>query len=171
MTIRPVATSLLCAALAACSLPAADERFVGQVPDRAPFPEVGQVLVRHCGTLDCHGMQGRNLRLYGNEGLRWAAGDRPLTPPCTTADEFDQDYTSVVALEPEVMSAVVAEMGADPTRLTLLRKARGAESHKGGAPFSAGDDGDVCLTSWLANATARDACLRALPTSTCFEQP
>jgi hypothetical protein len=166
-----VAWSLLCVALAACSLPASDERFVVQSPDRASFPEVGQVLVRHCGTLDCHGMRGRNLRLYGNEGLRWAQADRPLAPPCTTTDEYDQDFESVVALEPEVMSAVVADKGAEPTRLTLVRKARGAESHKGGAPFSEGDDGDRCLTSWLASATETDACLRALPATTCFTQP
>jgi hypothetical protein len=157
--------------LAGCSLPASDGQFVERLPDRSSFPEVAQVLVRHCGTLDCHGQRGRNLILYGNEGLRWASTDRPLEPPCTTADEFAHDFESVVGLEPEVMSAVVANAGAQPTRLTLVRKALGLESHEGGAPFRQGDDGDTCLTSWLAAETQTDACLRALPPTTCFAPP
>lgn len=159
------------AALSACTLPAADGRFAPDLPDRASFPEVAQVLVRHCGTLDCHGMQGRNLRLYGSEGLRWAASDQPLAPPCTTVAEIDQDYDSVVGLEPELMSAVVADGGAHPERLTLVRKARGAEAHKGGAPLREGDDADQCMTSWLASQTQTDACLRALPATDCVAQP
>jgi hypothetical protein len=158
--------------LSACSLPAADERFsIEHLPDHASFPEVAQVLVQHCGTLDCHGTRGRNLRLYGNEGLRWAASDQPLHPACTTTDEIDQDYDSVVGLEPEIMSAVVGDMGARPERLTLIRKARGLESHKGGAPLQTGDDADRCLSSWLASDTDNDACLRALPVTPCFMQP
>jgi hypothetical protein len=158
----------LAAALAACATPAADARFSEHLPDRDTFPEVAQVLVRHCGTLDCHGTTARNLRLYGNEGLRWASSDQPLSPPCTTVEEIDQDYQSVVGLEPELMSAVVA--GADPERLTLLRKALGLEDHKGNAPFRAGDDGATCLGSWLVNQTDTDACLRALPDAKCFSR-
>jgi hypothetical protein len=158
-------------ALSACTLPAPDGRVVPELPDRAAFPELAQVLVRHCGTLDCHGMVGRNLRLYGSEGLRWAASDQPLSPPCTTVDEVDQDYAAVVGLEPEVLSAVVADGGAHPERLTLVRKARGAEAHKGGAPLIEGDDGDLCLTSWLASQIQTDACLRALPATDCLAQP
>jgi hypothetical protein len=158
--------------LSACSLPAADERFtVAQALDRVSFPEVAEVLVHHCGTLDCHGQRGRNLRLFGNEGLRWAPSDRPLDPACTSADELDQDYDSVVGLEPEVMSSVIADMGAHPERLTLIRKAGGLESHKGGAPLPPASDGDACLRSWLASATDTDACLRALPVAKCFSQP
>jgi hypothetical protein len=141
------------------------------VPERAGFPEVAQMLVRNCGTLDCHGSTARNLRLYGNEGLRWAAGDRPLSPACTTADEVDQDYDSVVGLEPEVMSAVVAHAGADPERLSLVRKALGLEHHKGGSPLIAGDDADRCLRSWLENQADTQACLRAIPATSCFAAP
>jgi hypothetical protein len=162
---------VLSVVVTACALPASDERFSERVPDRVTFPEVAQVLVRHCGTLDCHGERVRNLRMYGNEGLRWASSDQPLSPPCTTADEVDQDYASVVGLEPEIMNAVVADHGARPERLTLVRKARELESHKGGAPFKAGDDADRCLGSWLANETDQAACLRALPETQCFTQP
>jgi hypothetical protein len=163
--------SVVMVMLGACSPPAADPRIaVDHLPDRASFPEVAQVLVRHCGTLDCHGTRGRNLRLYGNEGLRWAASDRPLEPACTTSDEIAQDYDSLVGLEPEVMNAVVGDMGIRPERLTLVRKARGSEDHKGGAPWQTGDDADRCLSSWLASETDTDACLRALPPTTCFTQ-
>src|SRR4029079_3170092 len=37
----------------------------------------------------------------------------------------------------------------DPVRLTMVRKARLREKHKGGQIWGAGDDGDKCLTNWL----------------------
>jgi hypothetical protein len=162
---------LVAQALCACSVPAKDARFSGSRPEEASFPEVAQVLVRHCGTLDCHGSSARNLRLYGSEGLRLSPDDRPQTPACTSADEVAQDYLSVVGLEPEVLSAVVADGGAHPERLTIVRKARGTEDHKGGAPLPQGDAGDRCLTSWLADQTDLDACLNALQPSAakCFD--
>jgi len=165
------AVALLASALfggSACAVPAADERVVGMVPERAGFEPVAQVLVRHCGTLDCHGSAYRNLRVYGNESLRWADTDRPLMPACTTADEVEQDYQSAVGLEPEQLSAVVADGGDRPERLSLIRKARGLEHHKGGTLVEAGDDADQCLTSWLASQADRAACLRAVPASDCF---
>jgi hypothetical protein len=126
------------------------------------------MLVRHCGTLDCHGSAFRNLRLYGNEGLRWAEGDRPLMPACTTADEIGQDYQSVVGLEPEALSAVVEDGGAHPERLSLVRKPRGLEHHDGGTLIYEGDAADTCLISWLTSQTDRAACLRALPPTDCL---
>jgi hypothetical protein len=157
-------------AFAACAVPAADARVTEKLPDRTMFPVVAQLLVHHCGTLDCHGVRERNLRLFGNEGLRWADSDRPLSPACTTQDEIEEDYDSVVGLEPEVMSAVIADHGASPERLTLVRKARGLEHHKGGTLFQAGDDADVCMTSWLAGKTSTGACSRKLLASKCFSQ-
>lgn len=154
--------------LGACAAPASDGRVVVMVPDRDSFAPVAQVLVHHCGTLDCHGSASRNLRLYGNDGLRWAKNDQPRKPECTTPGEVEQDYRSVVGLEPEAMNAVVSDDGARPERLTLLRKARGVEDHKGGMLFEAGDDADVCLTSWLASETDSEACLRAVPSSDCL---
>jgi hypothetical protein len=166
--------ALACAtAWCACSPPASDARFSGLLPDRASFPEVAQVLVRYCGTLDCHGSRARNLRLYGSEGLRWASSDRPQTPTCSSDDEFTQDYASIVGLEPELLSAVVADHGTSPERLSLIRKARGQEAHKGGTPIHEGDAADRCLVSWLADRTDLDACLSALPPSaaSCFDSP
>lgn len=159
------------AALLACSSPASDDRFAPTLPDRTSFPPVAQMLVQRCGTLDCHGSRSRNLRLFGNVGLRWSSSDRPLTPLCTTNEEIAQDYESVVLLEPERMSEVVAEGGTDPERLTLVRKARGSENHKGGALMQQGDAADVCLTSWLASHTRTDVCVASVPPTPCTSQP
>jgi len=128
-----------------------------------------------CGTLDCHGNPGRNLRLYSQYGLRLGATDTPGGMPITQS-EIDADYRSTSALEPEIMNQVIADGGAHPERLTLIRKARGTEHHKGGAVtsppadpsvvidcdpanpdfklpvLSSGEYLDTCLTKWLANA-------------------
>ena len=126
-------------------------------PARASYEPVHDVLQTTCGTLDCHGQVGRNLRLYGGRGLRLRSTDNPADNP-TTHEEYDQSYWSVIGLEPEIMSDVVMDGGARPDRLTLVRKARNMEHHKGGQLFVAGDDRDRCLTSWLAGALDLVAC-------------
>jgi hypothetical protein len=83
-----------------------------------------------------------------------------MVPVCDTADEVTQDDVSIVGLEPEAMSRVAA--GADPALLTMVRKARGTEAHKAGRIWAAGDDSDVCLTSWLTGTPRPDACSNAL---------
>ncbi len=167
--MRALAIFLLLLGLTGCSTPSSDARFDQQIlPDRASFPYPAQLLIHRCGSLDCHGSLYRNLRLFGNEGLRASASDQPLVPACTTQAEFDQDYESVVGLEPELMSAVVADHGSDPERLTLIRKPLGLESHKGLALIQRGDDQYVCLTSWLAGQTDTAACLRAIPATACL---
>jgi hypothetical protein len=128
-------------------------------PARASYEPVHDVLETTCGTLDCHGQAGRNLRLYGGRGLRLSPTDNPADNPTTHA-EYDQSYWSVIGLEPEVMSDVVLDEGRVPERLTLVRKARNLEHHKGGKLFAAGDDRDRCLTSWLAGHLDTAACMR-----------
>jgi hypothetical protein len=162
---------LIVLAAARCSPPSAGTFTQTSLPDRASFPYVAQTLIHRCGELDCHGSAYRNLRLYGNEGLRLSPSDRPLVPACTTTPEFDQDYESVVGLEPETMNAVVAAGGANPERLTLLRKPLGLESHKGLVLMTSGDDQYRCLTSWLAGATEIASCLAAIPPTTCLSDP
>lgn len=159
-----VRTALIASILVtACSVPPADSRYAPlDLPPASSFGPVAELLDVRCGSLDCHGTIARNLRLFGSAGLRWAPGDRPLVPLCDTTDEVAQDYESVVDLEPEVMSRVVAGGGTDPGALTMVRKARGTEAHKGGAIWSTGDDSDRCLTSWLASSTDASACQRAL---------
>ena len=130
-------------------------------PALATFPPVATFLEQRCGTLDCHGQVGRNLRLYGFDGLRLSAADVPGGGP-TTSDEMDADFRSLVALEPEILAAVMADGGARPERLTLVRKGRGTEHHKGGALVMPGDAQDLCLLGWLASAVDAVACADAL---------
>ncbi len=146
----------------ACSSPPPDARFVATLPDAASFPSVAGMLIQACGTLDCHGTVGRNLRLYGDTGLRFSPLAVPSTLIPTTDDEVAQDYASVVGLEPEIVSQVVASGGADPERLTFVRKARGTESHAGGAVVIQGDARDTCITTWLQGHADAAACTAAL---------
>ena len=153
--------------LAACSTPDASAVVAPTLPTEQGFPYVAEVMVHRCGTLDCHGSLYRNLRVFGDEGLRFASADRPCVPAGTTSDEVAQDYTSTVELEPETLSAVLADRGANPERLALIAKPVGLETHKGGTVFHTGDDTYVCLTSWLEGVTNTTACLAALPATVC----
>lgn len=161
--------ALLCLSLAiaigAC-LAQPDARIGVAGPDRAQFEPVARLLDHRCGSLDCHGAPGRNLRVWGCEGMRLGAMDPPLCKRTggvdTTPDEYDATYRSLVGLEPAVMSAVVRGKGTHPEYLTFVRKARGDESHKGGALWAPGDAQDRCVTSWLAGATDDATCASAI---------
>jgi hypothetical protein len=152
--------------LGACSSVPANARITVDAPDRSQFDAVGAYLDHRCGSLDCHGSAQRNMIVYGCEGLRLDPTD---VPGCrssggknTTEAEYDATYRSVVGLEPAVMSEVVAGGGTQPELLTMVRKARGEESHKGGTLITPGDDQDVCIDSWLAGATNTSACAQAV---------
>ncbi|EYF02834.1 hypothetical protein [Chondromyces apiculatus] len=150
-----IATAML-VACGPLSEPAGELR----VPDRETFPQVSDALEHRCATLDCHGKPERNLRLYGSSGLRLSAEDAPGSGS-TTDEEYGANYQAMVGLEPEILSQVVDEGGWQPERLTLVRKGRGTEHHKGEAVLVPGEDADRCLTSWLASAVDEEACTRA----------
>jgi hypothetical protein len=130
------------------------------VPPPDDFALVSTALGARCGTLDCHGRVEQNLRLYGEIGLRLDAADVPGGDEATPL-EHDANYQSVIALEPEVLSRVWRDGGSGADRLTIVRKARGQEAHKGGSIFAEGEAGDRCLLSWLAGATDVDGCSAA----------
>jgi hypothetical protein len=153
--VKPLSWTL-CALLYACSTPE-DGRTTIVAPSETEFVAVEPVLVRSCGTLDCHGTQARNMRLYGFGGLRESANLDPLTAATTTA-EIALSYRSVVSLEPEILRAVVQHSTA-PESLTLLRKGRGSDNHKGGTRLVGALD--TCLTSWLNGSVDAEACKRA----------
>lgn len=86
----------------------------------------------------------------------------------TTASERLENWRSLCGLEPEVITVVYccsAGEGTcngidyastcadpdsyDPGSLTLVRKARLREKHKGGQIFTPGEQGDLCITYWL----------------------
>ncbi len=129
------------------------------LPDQATYAPVAGALLYRCGSLDCHGTTWRNFRLYGYDGMR-LDHDAGVDGVPTTDAEVAADFSSFVGLEPEILSAVVQDHGADPDRLTLIRKARGEEDHKGGKRITIGDDADLCVTGWLAGTPNNAACLR-----------
>ena len=144
----------------ACVIDAGPGRIAADVPDRAAFTGPGKVLVARCGSLDCHGDTYRNYRLFGYGGARLDATHRPDAPD-TTASELALDYDATVGIEPERTRAI-AEGQAAPETSTLVRKARGAEHHKGGARLIAGTAADTCLVAWLTRKPNDEACTTAL---------
>lgn len=130
------------------------------VPPRAGFESVADAMQPSCGTLDCHGQPDRNLRLFGGRGLR-------LDPVKGSKDgdtdpaEYDANYWSVVALEPEILSMVIAEGARDPEQWILIRKGRGTTRHKGGTLMHPNDDLDQCIVEWLKGNILVDRCFAA----------
>jgi hypothetical protein len=136
--------------------------------DTLGFAPVSAVLERRCGTLDCHGHASRPLRIYGQYGLRryepegspnvenypeyYSGGKEP-----TTLAELQDNYRSVLALEPELSGQVFSKKAA-PEVLTIVRKARLLEKHKGGLLWNKGDSGDICMTNWLTGNTDTTQC-------------
>jgi hypothetical protein len=172
LAVALVAPAMAFAVSVSCAMAPSDSRIGIAAPDESQFAQppgasVSDFLDHRCGTLDCHGQVGRNLRIWGCEGMRLDPNDisncnRMLGGKVTTAAEYDATYRSLVALEPTVMSQVIASGGQDPELLTFVRKARGLESHKGGTLITPGDDQDTCITSWLAGKTNTTACTNAL---------
>jgi hypothetical protein len=151
------------AATAACAedVPRGSVPFAA--PDRTQFDEVSPALVTRCGSLDCHGTPYRNLRLFGMFGLRLDPNHKPDTKLNADSEagqrEITANYDAVVALEPEIMTEVVREpTAAHAGRLTLVRKGRGLERHKGGRRLVPDDPADRCLLSWLTGQVDVAAC-------------
>jgi hypothetical protein len=136
--------------------------------DGADFRPVSAVIERRCGTLDCHGAIPRPLRIYGQYGLRLHDGGNPdageyypggLDP--TSLEELTENYRSMTGLEPEKLNLVVKKKE-PPETLTLVRKPRLAEKHKGGLVWNKGDDGDACLVGWLLDGDYDAVCQKEL---------
>jgi hypothetical protein len=176
--------AVIAAGLTSCGGPDAGQLTVDCPPsDPGTFRLVSTVLEARCGTLDCHGSSFRPLRIYGRSGLR-----RPETPeslagavdPGTSADytqyftggaiattnaELIDNARAACGLEPEKIAefrAAVAEGNANVLdlagELTLIRKARLREKHKGGLIWDQGTPGDQCLVSWLTGTINNGKC-------------
>jgi hypothetical protein len=122
-------------------------------PPFEDFKAVSPLLEQRCGTLDCHGNTARPLRLYSQYGLRYNPDDDPaiysgnLGAP-TTDEEIERNYYSVCGLEPEKMKAVTDGLETADT-LTLVRKPRLTEKHKGGRIWNEGKPEDRCMVNWI----------------------
>jgi len=126
------------------------------VPPRTGFEVVADAMQLHCGTLDCHGQIGQNMRLYGQYGLRLVPTFDPLTQP-TDPTEYDATYQAIVGLEPEALSLVVQNL-APADSLSLIRKPSGIEGHQGGVLFLPGDPLDRCILGWVTSTIDFAAC-------------
>jgi hypothetical protein len=125
----------------------------------AAFRPVSSLLEQRCGTLDCHGQEPRPLKIYGRVGLR--APDSNVDDPdggyyaggelATTDYEIEQNFRSVCGLEPEKTAEVLARER-EPDELTLIRKPKLFEKHKGGRVWDNGKPGDRCLKLWTQGA-------------------
>jgi hypothetical protein len=156
-----IACSITAIAAAACSTP--EDGKIAALGPSGPVAgqawEVGDAVLRTCGTLECHGTKLRNLRVYGYGSLR----EDPATLPgtgATTDKEYQLTYRAIVGLEPEIMSAVTQEKRGS-SRLSLVRKGRGLDNHKGANRMPAGGPMERCLLSWLLSQTDSAACQEA----------
>ncbi|MES1171995.1 MAG: hypothetical protein ABUL77_02055 [Bacteroidota bacterium] len=147
-----------CVAEVAPSAPAVDRQL--RLPVLAGFDRVADAMQPSCGTLDCHGQVTRNLRLFGERGLRLDAQDTS-GEGATTLAEYEADYWAIVTLEPEILSAVLRDGGRGPERLMLVRKGRGATRHKGGALMRPNGPLDQCVLDWLKGNILEDQCKTA----------
>ena len=125
---------------------------------------VTTVFEKRCGSLDCHGNPGRNMRIYSSRGLR-LPNDAGLSVGVgdTTLDEITANYQSIMTLEPEQTNKVLD--GEDPNTLLVLKKPLAVESHKGGQTIRQGDDAANCILSWLkedlTSPVDKNACAQA----------
>lgn len=126
------------------------------------FRPISAVIERRCGTIDCHGDPARPMRIYGQYGRRLPVEDPEegyypggLAP--TSADELLHNYRSMTGLEPEILNRVVTKKD-EPETLTLVKKPRLLEKHKGGLLWNKGDDGDACLINWLTGVEDTSPC-------------
>ena len=168
--LRSVIAALAAAALAAvsssCSLGTESGEF-GELPDKASFIDnkVSLFMEVRCGGLDCHGQEGRPLRIYGQTGLRRRPredGLRDNSP--TTDEERTENYLSVVGLEPEAMAECFESKGEKFETFQLLKKPLDIENdgirHKGGPVLrpTQSDPGWQCLYGWVSDSVDAAQC-------------
>ncbi len=145
------------AALASCLSEGDRSAVEFACPSEEEFPIVSQVLEQKCGTLDCHGDRSRPFRLFGRNGARLSESDVVGATDGTSPAEMAENRASACGLEPEKMSSVVAgETSLD--ELSLTRKPRLIEAHKGGRVWTDDAPGYVCLASWIDGELDLAAC-------------
>ena len=149
-----------------CSIPT-ENVDVGALPTQNDFvsQKVSLMMEHRCGSLDCHGAEGRPLRLYGQYGLRLQPnkdGSRNSSP--TTKAEQAANYQAVIGLQPEELSACFVSKGANFATLQLLKKPIDIQGqgirHKGGPVLrpTLTDPGWQCLYGWVSGTVDPTQC-------------
>jgi hypothetical protein len=151
---------LMFAYSAACSTADNTAKVVVVTPDKAQYEAVDGALSRSCGSVDCHGNANRNWRMVGFGSRRLDPAANPAGPGTSPA-ELDVNFASLVTLEPELVAAVTNDKGVKPERLSLFRKGRGLDNHKGGVRLIAGNVLEKCIVSWFAGKTDNAICQAA----------
>lgn len=139
--------------LSACQGPQAEPVAVEALDVAVYRDQVAPYVGPRCGTLDCHGVGGRPLRIYAENGLRLSAELRgePI------ADlELELDAESFAGISP-------GEAVEDQLSLRKpLATAAGGYGHVGGDIWRDTDDpGYLCLEAWLAGSSDAAACAEA----------
>ena len=156
--------SFIVAVTACVSNEPSDIRFF---PDKEEFINggVSAMMESRCGGLDCHGQVGRPLRLYSARGLRLAVPDQDLRDTRqTTPEERNENYQSVIGLEPEGLSDSVMTQGEYVDHQLLLKPLDDEGGlgvrHKGGPVLqpTPNDPGWQCLFGWVKGEPNRQAC-------------
>lgn len=132
-----------------------------------PVPELdGVVYVDHvhpvvrfsCASLDCHGVEGRPLRIYAEDGLRLRPELRgqPLDP-----GEVTWNVAAFGGLDPEA-TAVERSL----VLLKPLATSAGGVAHEGEDVWADTDDpAYVCLHAWLSGTGAQSDATTACDTA------
>src|SRR6185437_541330 len=139
------------------------------LPDQGSFTDnkVSQMMERRCGSLDCHGAEGRPLRLYSQWGLRLSPSkDGTRVSGATTKAEQAANYEAVVGLQPEELSTCFQSKGAVFDTLQLLKKPIDIDGqgirHKGGPVLrpTLTDPGWQCLYGWVSGTVDQTQCVQ-----------
>lgn len=141
-----------------------EDRSTEQVSERgalADFSKYVQPVLRvGCASLDCHGTEGRPLRLYARNGLRMGAS---LRGQDETSAEMQANMTAIDGLDPQATQV--------ENHLLLLKPLAvdaGGISHIGGDLWPDQSDGVYrCLHAWLRSGVSdeagRQVCTEVLP--------
>ena len=135
----------------------------GPAPGEAPVPELDATfyvehvhpLVRYsCASLDCHGVEGRPLRIYAEDGLRLRIDlrtepeDQPLDP-----EEATWNVAAFAGLDPDP-----TDLDHSLILLKPLARDAGGVAHEGDDLWpSIEDPAYRCLHAWLAGETDQAA--------------
>lgn len=154
-------TLALCGLVLATGCPAPRGETLEPMSDvRAYETYIHPIFEGSCATLDCHGDEGRPLRLYSETGLR--IRDDLRTPPgVPTMPIVEEELAANVAS----IDAVDADQPNVDMRFLLLKplsNTAGGLHHYGGRIWSGPDDvAYQCVRGWLLNTIFVDACAAA----------